>query len=110
MRYGTGLQYFASEHKSRFFDVGIAEQHAVTFASGLASMGMLPVFAVYSTFLQRAYDQLIHDVAIEGTHVVIGIDRAGIVGEDGETHQGMFDIPMLTTIPNVTIYSPACYE
>lgn len=110
MKYGTGLQYFASEHKSRFFDVGIAEQHAVTFASGLASMGMLPVFAVYSTFLQRAYDQLIHDVAIEGTHVVIGIDRAGIVGEDGETHQGMFDIPMLTTIPNVTIYSPACYE
>lgn len=90
--------------------MGIAEQHAVTFAGGLASMGQIPVFAVYSTFLQRAYDQLIHDVAIGGLHIVLGVDRAGIVGEDGETHQGMFDVPMLTTIPNTVIYSPSCYE
>ena len=92
MKYGTGLQFFSSEIPERFFDVGIAEQHAVTFASGLASMGLVPVFAVYSSFIQRAFDQLIHDVAIAKTHVVLGIDRAGIVGEDGETHQGMFDV------------------
>lgn len=110
MKYGTGLQYFASEHRDRFFDVGIAEQHAVTFAAGLASMGMLPVFAVYSSFLQRACDQLIHDAAIGGYHIVIGIDRAGIVGDDGETHQGLFDVSMLTLIPGVTIYSPASYD
>lgn len=110
MKYGTGLQYFGKKFPQRFYDVGIAEQHAVTFAGGLASMGQIPVFAVYSTFLQRAYDQLIHDVAIGGLHVVLGIDRAGIVGEDGETHQGMFDVPMLTTIPNTVIYSPSCYE
>jgi len=110
MKYGTGLQYFEAEIPERFFDVGIAEQHAVTFAAGLASTGMVPVFAVYSTFLQRAYDQLVHDVAIGGHHLVLGIDRAGVVGEDGETHQGMFDIPMLTSIPNTTIYAPACYE
>lgn len=110
MKYGTGLQYFEAEAPERFFDVGIAEQHAVTFAAGLASTGMIPVFSVYSTFLQRAYDQLVHDVAISGQHVVLGIDRAGIVGEDGETHQGMFDIPMLASIPNTVIYSPACYE
>lgn len=110
MKYGTGLQYFYSEHKDRFFDVGIAEQHAVTFSAGLAEAGMIPVFAVYSSFLQRAYDQLLHDAAIRNTHIVVGIDRAGIVGEDGETHQGVFDVPFLTTIPNVTIYSPACYE
>lgn len=110
MEFGTGLQYFAAAHPDRFYDVGIAEQHAVTFAAGLAASGMVPVFAVYSTFLQRAYDQLIHDVAIGGLHVVLGIDRAGIVGEDGETHQGMFDVPMLTCIPGTVIYSPACYE
>ncbi len=110
MKYGTGLQFFSSEIPERFFDVGIAEQHAVTFASGLASMGMVPVFAVYSSFIQRAFDQLIHDVAIAGTHVVLGIDRAGIVGEDGETHQGMFDVSMLTSIPNTVIYSPSCYD
>ena len=110
MKYGTGLQFFHNRFPERFFDVGIAEQHAVTFAGGLASMGQIPVFAVYSTFLQRSYDQLIHDVAIGGLHVVLGIDRAGIVGEDGETHQGMFDVPMLTTIPNTVIYSPSCYE
>ncbi len=110
MKYGTGLQYFASEYKDRFFDVGIAEQHGVTFASGLASMGKLPVFAVYSSFLQRATDQLIHDAAIGNNHIVLGIDRAGIVGEDGETHQGLFDVSILSSIPNVSIYSPSCYE
>ena len=110
MKYGTGLQFFHNRFPERFYDVGIAEQHAVTFAGGLASMGQIPVFAVYSTFLQRSYDQLIHDVAIGGLHVVLGIDRAGIVGEDGETHQGMFDVPMLTSIPGTVIYSPACYE
>jgi 1-deoxy-D-xylulose-5-phosphate synthase len=110
MKYGTGLQFFHNRFPERFYDVGIAEQHAVTFAGGLASMGQIPVFAVYSTFLQRAYDQLVHDVAIGGLHVVLGVDRAGIVGEDGETHQGLFDVPMLTSIPNTVIYSPSCYE
>lgn len=110
MKYGTGLQYFCYELHERFFDVGIAEQHAVTFSAGLASMGNIPVFAVYSSFLQRAYDQLVHDASIGGVHIVLGIDRAGIVGEDGETHQGVFDVPMLVTIPNTVIYSPSCYE
>ena len=110
MTYGTGLQYFQEKFPERFYDVGIAEQHAVTFSAGLASAGMTPVFAVYSTFLQRAYDQLLHDVAIGKLHVVLAIDRAGIVGEDGETHQGTFDVPMLTSIPESVIYSPACYE
>lgn len=110
MKYGTGLQYFAKAYPERFFDVGIAEEHAVTFCGGLSSMGMIPVFAVYSSFLQRAYDQLIHDLAICNTHAVIAVDRAGIVGNDGETHQGIFDVPFLTSIPNTTIYSPSCYE
>lgn len=110
MKYGTGLQYFEAEFPDRFYDVGIAEEHAVSFSGGLASMGMIPVFAVYSTFLQRSYDQLIHDIAIGGNHLVLGIDRAGIVGEDGETHQGMFDVPMLTSIPGTVIYAPATYE
>lgn len=110
MKYGTGLQYFSSEHHERFFDVGIAEQHAVTFCSGLARVGMVPVFAVYSSFLQRAYDQILHDTAIGNTHIVLGIDRAGIIGEDGETHQGLFDVSFLSAIPNVTIFSPSCYE
>ncbi|MEG0615812.1 MAG: transketolase C-terminal domain-containing protein, partial [Oscillospiraceae bacterium] len=82
----------------------------ITFASGLATTGMIPVVAVYSTFLQRAYDQVLHDAAIDGTHIVLGIDRAGVVGEDGETHQGVFDVPILTTIPNITLFSPSCYE
>ena len=110
MKYGTGLQYFSKHYPERFYDVGIAEQHAVTFAGGLASMGQIPVFAVYSTFLQRAYDQLVHDVAIGGLHVVLGVDRAGIVGEDGETHQGLFDVAILSSIPDTVIYSPSCYE
>ncbi|MCD8005648.1 MAG: 1-deoxy-D-xylulose-5-phosphate synthase [Oscillospiraceae bacterium] len=110
MKYGTGLQYFKKKHPERYFDVGIAEGHAVTFAAGLAEMGMIPVFAVYSSFLQRSYDQLIHDAAIGNAHIVIGVDHAGIVGSDGRTHQGTFDIPFLTTIPNVTIYSPSNYK
>lgn len=104
----TGLSEFSQKFPERFFDVGIAEQHAVTFASGMASMGMIPVFAVYSTFLQRSYDQIVHDVAIAKTHVVLAIDRAGIVGDDGETHQGIFDVAFLTNIPNCVIYSPSC--
>ena len=110
MKYGTGLQYFTENHKDRFFDVGIAEQHAVTFSAGLSKMGYLPVFCVYSSFLQRTYDQVLHDASIDNTHIIIGIDRAGIVGQDGETHQGLFDVPFLTTIPNVTLYSPSCYD
>ncbi len=107
---GTGLKNFSEKYKERFFDVGIAEEHAMTFAAGLAAGGMKPVFAVYSTFLQRAYDQILHDASIEPKHVVLGIDRAGIVGGDGETHQGTFDVPILTTIPGVTVYSPADYS
>lgn len=110
MKYGTGLHTFYQAHKKRFFDVGIAEGHAVTFAGGLASQGLLPVFCVYSTFLQRGYDQIIHDLAIDNKHVVLCVDRAGIVGEDGETHQGVFDVAFLSHIPNVTIYSPEGYD
>ncbi len=109
MKYATGLHTFAKSFPDRFYDVGIAEQHAVTFCGGLASMGYTPVFAVYSTFLQRSYDQLIHDLSIEHSHVVLGVDRAGLVGEDGETHQGIFDVGLLTSIPNTIIYSPSCY-
>lgn len=109
MKYGTGLQNFAKQYPKRFFDVGIAEEHAVTFSGGLAQMGYIPVFAVYSTFLQRSYDQLIHDLAISNYHVVLCVDRAGIVGSDGETHQGIFDVPLLTSIPNTKIYSPSNY-
>jgi 1-deoxy-D-xylulose-5-phosphate synthase len=105
---GVGLNNFRKEFKERFFDVGIAEEHAVTFAAGMASKGMVPVFAVYSTFLQRAYDQLLHDAALQKLHMVIAIDRAGVVGDDGETHQGLFDVSMLNSLPNTTIYSP-CY-
>ncbi len=105
---GVGLDRFCKEYRDRFYDVGIAEQHAVTFAAGLSAKGMVPVFAVYSTFLQRAYDQLLHDIAMQKLHTVIAIDRAGIVGDDGETHQGVFDVSMLNSMPNTTIYSP-CY-
>ncbi len=108
MTVGTGLTEFSHKFKDRFFDVGIAEEHAVTFGCGLASRGMIPVFAVYSSFLQRAYDQLVHDAAAQNLHLVLGVDRAGIVGEDGETHQGVFDVSILNSIPNTTIYSP-CY-
>ncbi|MGI6249386.1 MAG: 1-deoxy-D-xylulose-5-phosphate synthase [Acutalibacteraceae bacterium] len=107
MSVGTGLELFRERFPQRFFDVGIAESHAVTFASGLAAYNMLPVFAVYSTFLQRSYDQLIHDAALQGRKIVLAIDRAGFVGEDGETHQGVFDVAYLNTIPDITVYSPA---
>ena len=110
MKDGTGLLKFSEEFKSRFFDVGIAEEHAVTFAAGLASKGIIPVFAVYSSFLQRSYDQILHDAAIQNFKIILAIDRAGIVGQDGETHQGIFDIPFLNTIPNVTIYAPSFFS
>ena len=103
---GTGLKRFRNMFPDRFFDVGIAEQHAVTFAAGLAAGGMKPVFAVYSSFLQRAYDQTLHDVCIQNLPVVFAIDRAGLVGSDGETHQGIFDISYLSSIPNMTIMAP----
>lgn len=107
MKFSTGLSPFQDRYPQRFFDVGIAEAHAVTFAAGLSSKGMKPVFCVYSTFLQRTLDQLIHDVAIENQFLILGVDRAGVVGEDGETHQGLFDVSLLRMIPGITIYSPA---
>lgn len=110
MKYAVGLNFFKKSCPARFFDAGIAEQHCVTFAAGLSVGGLTPVFAVYSTFLQRGFDQIIHDCAIENTHITLCIDRAGFVGEDGETHQGIFDVPMLRTIPNATIYAPATFE
>ncbi len=110
MQEGTGLTKFASLFSERFFDVGIAEQHAVTFAGGLAAGGMLPVCAIYSTFLQRAFDQVIHDAALQDIKMVLAIDRAGLVGEDGETHQGLFDVPFLNSVPHVTVYSPSYYD
>lgn len=110
MKYAVGLNYFKNSCAPRFFDTGIAEQHSITFAAGLAVQGMFPVFAVYSTFLQRGFDQIIHDCAIEKTHITLCIDRAGFVGADGETHQGIFDVPMLRAVPNTVIYSPATYE
>lgn len=110
MQTGTGLTGFKKEFPSRFFDVGIAEEHAITFAGGLAAGGMLPVCAVYSTFLQRAFDQIIHDGALQNIKMVLAVDRAGIVGEDGETHQGIFDVPFLNSVPNVTVFSPTYFE
>ncbi len=106
MQDGTGLKRFHRDYPQRFFDVGIAEEHAVTFAAGLAAGGMIPVVAVYSSFLQRAYDQILHDVCIQNLHVVFAIDRAGLVGSDGETHQGIFDLSYLCSIPNMTVMAP----
>ena len=103
---GTGLAAFRKYFPKRFFDVGIAEEHAMTFAAGLAAGGMKPVFAVYSSFLQRAYDQTLHDVCLQDLPVVIAVDRAGLVGSDGETHQGIFDLSFLSSIPNMTVISP----
>ncbi len=103
---GTGLVKFAARYPDRFFDVGIAEQHAVTFAAGLARSGYIPVAAIYSTFLQRAYDQLFHDVCLDGLHVILAIDRAGIVGADGPTHHGLFDISYLRHLPNMVVAAP----
>ena len=108
MKYGTGLQFFAHSHPERFFDVGMAEQHAVTFAAGLASQGMLPVVCIYSTFLQRSYDQIIHDVNLLKENVVLAIDRAGFVPADGETHQGIFDPAFLSQV-GIPVYSPSNY-
>ena len=103
---GTGLKRFRGMYPDRFFDVGIAEAHAVTFCAGLAVGGMIPVFAVYSSFLQRGFDQIVHDVCLQNLHVIFAIDRAGLVGADGETHQGIFDLSYLTMIPNITVMAP----
>ena len=110
MTLGTGLERFSKNFGNRFFDVGIAEEHAVTFASGLSKVGMIPVFAVYSTFLQRCYDQIVHDGALQRQRMVLAIDRAGFVGDDGETHNGLYDVSFLSSIPNVIIYSPATFD
>ncbi|WP_294518261.1 1-deoxy-D-xylulose-5-phosphate synthase [uncultured Pseudoflavonifractor sp.] len=110
MRDGTGLGEFFRRFPSRSFDVGIAEGHATAMAAGMAKQGMVPVFAVYSTFLQRGYDMLIHDVAIQGLHVVFAVDRAGLVGEDGETHHGVFDVAFLDTVPGMTVLCPASFS
>lgn len=107
---GTGLKGFKEKYPKRFFDVGIAEQHAVTLSAGMACGGLKPVFSVYSTFLQRGFDQVLHDVCIQNLPVVFAIDRAGLVGEDGETHQGIFDISYLSIIPNMTILAPKCLD
>ena len=109
MTTGTGLEHFQAACPDRFFDVGIAEGCAVSMAAGMAKQGAVPVFAVYSTFLQRSYDMLLHDVAIEGLHVVLGVDRAGLVGEDGETHHGVFDVAYLDSIPGMTVLAPSSY-
>ncbi len=109
MKHGTCMQHFAERSPSHCFDTGIAESHAVTFASGMAAGGLLPVFAVYSTFLQRSYDQLLNDTALMNNHIVLAIDRAGIVPGDGETHQGIYDVPFLTTVPHTTIYAPSTF-
>ncbi len=109
MSLGTGLYKFSKRFPDRFFDVGIAEEHAVTFAGGLAAGGKIPVFAVYSTFLQRAYDEIVHDVAMQNKKVILGVDRAGFVGEDGRSHNGLLDIAFLRSIPTASIYCPASY-
>lgn len=110
MSLGTGLSKFSQEYPKRFFDVGIAEEHAVTFCAGLARGGMVPVFAVYSTFLQRCFDQLVHDGTMQNLHMIIAVDRAGFVGEDGISHQGLLDSSFLNTIPNITVFSPSDYK
>ena len=109
MASGTGLEKFSERFPDRFFDVGIAEGHAVTMASAMAKQGLLPVFAVYSSFLQRGYDMLIHDAALQSLHIVLGIDRGGIVGNDGDTHNGCFDLSYLSSVPGMTLYCPASY-
>ena len=110
MQSGTGLDGFASRFPDRFFDVGIAEGHAVAMAGGMAKQGAIPVFAVYSTFLQRGYDMLLHDVALQGLHAVFAVDRAGLVGEDGETHHGVFDVAYLDSIPGMTVFAPSSFK
>ncbi len=110
MALGTGLNEFSQKYKNRFYDVGIAEQHAITFASGLSKGGMIPVVTLYSTFLQRAYDQLVHDGTLQEQKLIVAVDRAGFVGEDGVTHQGILDVSFLNSIPNATIYSPFTFD
>ncbi len=110
MRSGTGLDGFAQAFPQRFFDVGIAEGHGVSMAAGMAQQGLVPVFAVYSSFLQRGYDMLLHDVAISRLHVVLAVDRAGLVGEDGETHHGVFDVAYLSSVPGMTVLAPGCFR
>ena len=109
MESGTGLTAFAKMYPRRFFDVGIAEGHAAAMSAGLAKQGLTPVFAVYSSFLQRAYDMLIHDVSLQNLHVVLAVDRAGLVGRDGETHNGVFDVSYLSSVPHMKVYAPASY-
>lgn len=106
MTQGTGLKEFAGKYPDRFFDVGIAEQHGVTFAAGMAAAGLLPVVAIYSSFLQRAYDQILHDVCLQKLHVIFAVDRSGLVGQDGETHQGIYDISYLGHMPGMTVLAP----
>ena len=106
---GTGLEGFAARFPTRFFDIGIAEEHATAMAAGMAKQGLLPVFAVYSSFLQRSFDMLIHDISLQQLHAVFAVDRAGLVGRDGETHQGSFDVSYLSAVPGMTIYSPASF-
>ncbi len=106
---GTGLEDFAAKFPERFFDIGIAEEHAAAMAGGMAKQGLLPVFAVYSSFLQRSFDMLIHDISLQKLHAVFAVDRAGLVGRDGETHQGSFDLSFLCTVPGMTIYAPASF-
>ncbi|MDI6890388.1 MAG: 1-deoxy-D-xylulose-5-phosphate synthase [Thermodesulfovibrionales bacterium] len=106
MKEGTGLEHFSERYSDRFYDVGIAEPHAVAFAAGLATQGLKPVVAIYSTFLQRAYDEIVHDVCLQNLHVIFAIDRAGIVGEDGPTHSGLFDLSYLRHIPNLVVMAP----
>lgn len=110
MTSGTGLSGFAEEFPDRFFDVGIAEEHAVSMTAGMAKQGLIPVFAVYSTFFQRSYDMLIHDIAIDKLHAVFCVDRAGLVGDDGETHHGLFDLGFLKTVPGITVLCPASLD
>ena len=109
MSIGTGIDSFAKDFPERFFDVGIAEEHAFTFCSGLSAAGLVPVFTVYSTFLQRCYDQIIHDGALQKRKMIIAVDRSGFVGSDGETHQGIYDVSMLSGVPDITVYSPSSY-
>lgn len=103
---GTGLKAFAEEFPDRFFDVGIAEEHAVTMAGGMAAGGVRPVVAIYSTFMQRSYDQIFHDICLQNVPVLLCLDRAGLVGEDGATHHGVFDLSYLRSLPNMTIMAP----
>ena len=106
MSRGTGVHSFKKKFPERTIDVGIAEEHAVTFAAGMAKQGVIPVVAIYSSFLQRAYDQILHDVCLQNLHVIFAIDRSGIVPGDGETHQGIYDTAYLSDMPNLTIISP----